>query len=88
MALLQALDEYGIVDTATLHGVLEVAAADFARTLCDALRAAPPAAEIGTMTDTAVLKHTAVQTALAGDVVGRPDGRGARSQGRSIHELE
>ena len=67
-ALLQALDEYGIVDTATLHGVLEVAAADFARTLCTALRAAPPAAEIGTMTDTTVLNAT-TQTALIGDVV-------------------
>ena len=43
-ALLQALDDYGIVDTATLHGVLEVAAADFARTLCTALQAAPPEA--------------------------------------------
>ena len=56
VALLQALDEYGIVDTATLHVVLEVAAADFARTLCDALRAAPPAASSAeTMTDTPVL---------------------------------
>ena len=43
-ALRQALDEYGIVNTAILHGVLEVAAADFARTLCTALQAAPPEA--------------------------------------------
>ena len=28
-----ALDEYGVYDTVTLHVVLEVAAADFARTL-------------------------------------------------------
>ena len=39
-----ALDEYGVYDTVTLHVVLEVAAADFARTLCTALQTAPPEA--------------------------------------------
>ena len=43
-ALHQALDEYGVYDTVTLHVVLEVAAADFARTLCTALQTAPPEA--------------------------------------------
>ena len=43
-ALHQALDKYGVYDTVTLHVVLEVAAADFARTLCTALQTAPPEA--------------------------------------------
>ena len=71
-ALQQAVVDFGVVDTDALQAVLKYipeTAAGFARALCTALRAAPPAAEIGTMTDTAVLKDTAVQTALADDVV-------------------
>ena len=70
-ALQQAVVDFGVVDTDALQAVLNIpeTAAGFARALCTALRAARPAAEIGTMTNTAVLKDTAVQTALADDVV-------------------
>ena len=68
-ALQQAVEDYGIVDTATLQAVLHHDASGFARALCTALQAEPPpAAEIGTMTDMAVL-NVATQTALTGDVV-------------------
>ena len=43
-ALHQALDEYGIVDTAVLQAVLEHDAAGLARALCTALQATSPAA--------------------------------------------
>eukprot|EP00326_Haptolina_ericina_P021025 CAMPEP_0181178106 /NCGR_PEP_ID=MMETSP1096-20121128/5537_1 /TAXON_ID=156174 ORGANISM="Chrysochromulina ericina, Strain CCMP281" /NCGR_SAMPLE_ID=MMETSP1096 /ASSEMBLY_ACC=CAM_ASM_000453 /LENGTH=116 /DNA_ID=CAMNT_0023266341 /DNA_START=1320 /DNA_END=1670 /DNA_ORIENTATION=- len=70
-ALQQAVVDFGVVDSDVLQAVLQIpeSAAGFARALCTALRAVPPAAEVGTMTDTAVLNDTAVQTALAGDVV-------------------
>ena len=60
-ALQQAVVDFGVVDTDALQAVnIPETAAGFARALFTALRAAPPAAEIGTMTDTAVLKDTAV----------------------------
>ena len=69
-ALQQAVVDFGVLDTDALQAVLQIpeAAAGFARALCNALRAAPPAAEIGTMTDVAVL-NAATQTALTGNVV-------------------
>ena len=69
-ALQQAVVDFGVVDTDALQAVLQIpeVAAGFARALCIALRVAPPAAEIGTMTDMAVL-NVATQTALTGNVV-------------------
>jgi hypothetical protein len=68
----------GVVDTQMLcrsvQAVLQIpeAAAGFARAharaLCTALRAAPPAAEIGTMTDMSVLTVATQIMALTGNV--------------------
>jgi len=65
LAAQQVVVDFGVVDTQMLcrsvQAVLQIpeAAAGFARAharaLCTALRAAPPAAEIGTMTDMSVL---------------------------------
>ena len=68
--LQQAVVDFGVVDTDALQAVLKIpeTAAGFARALCTALRAACPAAEVGTMTDMAVL-NVATQTALTGNVV-------------------
>ena len=68
--LQQAVVDFGVVDTDALQAVLKIpeTAAGFARALCTALRAACPAAEVGTMTDMAVL-NMATQTALTGNAV-------------------
>ena len=67
-ALQHAVAMYDIYDTKTLQAVLQHDAAGLARALCTALQSAPPAAEIGTMTDMAVL-NVATQTVLTGNVV-------------------
>ena len=53
-ALQQAVEDYGVVDTATLQAVLHHDASGFARALCTALQAEPPAAQHRTATDAAV----------------------------------
>ena len=53
-ALQQAVEDYGVVNTATLQAVLHHDASDFARALCTALQAEPPAAQHRTATDAAV----------------------------------
>ena len=53
-ALQQAVEDYGIVDTATLQAVLHHDASGFARALCTALQAEPPAAQHHPPTDTAM----------------------------------
>ena len=65
-ALQQAVVDFGLFDTDALQAVLQIpeSAAGLARALCTALRAAPPAAEIGTMTDVA-LTGNVVDTSTA-----------------------
>ena len=65
-ALQQAVVDFGLVDTDALQAVLQIpeSAAGLARALCTALCAAPPAAEIGTMTDVA-LTGNVVDTSTA-----------------------
>ena len=55
-ALQQAVEDYGVVNTATLQAVLHHDASGFARprALCTALQAEPPAAQHRTATDAAV----------------------------------
>ena len=65
-ALQQAVVDFGLFDTDALQAVLQIpeSAAGLARALCTALRAAPLAAEIGTMTDVA-LTGNVVDTSTA-----------------------
>ena len=48
------MEDYGVVDTATLQAVLHHDASGFARALCTALQAEPPAAQHHPPTDTAM----------------------------------
>ena len=68
-ALQQAVENYGIFDTASLQAVLLVDAADFARALCKALQVEPPAAQQSTATDEKVLMVDAASQTTADDVV-------------------
>ena len=66
-ALQQALDEYGIVDTALLQAVLEIDAAGLARALCTSLQAAPPAASEPEDAVAIAVRSVGTQAAVAAD---------------------
>ena len=68
-ALQQAVENYGIFDTATLQAVLLIDAAGFARALCKALQVEPPAAQQSTATNEKVLMVDAASQTTADDVV-------------------